>query len=462
MAAKNESDIESDEEFDNKLLSISGHSKSNVYYHLGNQFSKNRLDRVEKLLTLMPTFCDIPRTDFLPTCVHEWIDALVTAAFQYMPAKGCLDSLRLILGHFGETISKCQITRLVLLAKFHRDTDSLQFLRDTFGDAFIKKAIEDMENGSCVFSSRLLLLSEHGALVDLSRSLLRPAFDERAVSDKPASDDHECMVKCRDIIEKVAELGRIDLVEALLAELHSEIRNTVQDDSEMFLARLVVLKAACRKGDFPMASSVLTDVCIALDEHSEVKDSFRLIFSLLLNGDTFCPVQFLESILVWMKASVANTSYEIDPQWFGALLRNAIYFHRRPHLEIVLDEIDRIGNVFHDFPWFLMEVLQSKSTSILRIVLLRYPEAFIQDLRSDPVQILCDHHWTVGARLLVEAGAVTKGNVPQEYSELFKLSLEDRCRIEARRNIKRPLVQNVHRLPLPRRVKCRIIYRKPT
>ena len=463
MAAKTESDIESDDEF-GEVLVASGHTRVKVLHHLRNQFSKNRLDRVDKLLSTLLTNLDRPRTDLFPTSPsrflpYQWIDVLVTSAFEYIPSKGCLDSLRLLLRHFAETISKRQIKRLVLLAVFHRDTDSLQFLRETFGNAFVEKAIQDLRSGPCLFSSQLLFVSGYGDLWDFNRSLLTPVLEDRAASDNPVLDGRDFMSKCQRIIEKIAELGRIDLVQALLAELQSEVRINEGDGTDLFMARLAVLKAACRKGDFPMASSVLTDVCIALDEKSEVKDSFRFIFSRILNGNTFCPVQFLESILVWMKASVGNTGCKIDPKWFGALLCHSIHFHRRPHLEIVLDEIDRIGNVFKDFPWFLSEVLRSKSASILRIVLLRYPGAFIHDTGSDPVQVIRDHHWTVGARLLVEAGAVPKGNVPQEYSELFKLSLEDRCRNVARRNIKRPLAQNVRRLPLPPRVKCRILYR---
>ena len=60
MAAKTESDIESDEEFEDELVG-SGPFKvrsTGVFGQLRNQFSKNRLDRVDKLLSILPTLRD--------------------------------------------------------------------------------------------------------------------------------------------------------------------------------------------------------------------------------------------------------------------------------------------------------------------------------------------------------------------------------------------------------------------
>ena len=378
-----------------------------------------------------------------------------------MPAEGCSDFLQLIFQHCGETISERHFKSVVPLAVFHQDTGSLQLLRQTFGHIFLEKAIEDLRNGPCSFSSRLLWVSEHGDLADF-QGFLTSVFEDGAVSDRPDStnSDHHlwrCVTRCRDLIEKIAELGRVDLVEALLAELQSKIRNTSAEPTLMPFVRRAVLHAACRKGNFAMASSVLR----ALYKDPK-KQHFWFFFEEILDNDALCTAHFLESGLVWVKANIANNAHQRYCFWLGKMVRKAITLHRRPHLEILLDEIDRIGYVLPDFWWFLLEVLRSKSTSMLRIFLLRYPEAFINDTWFDPVQVLCDHHWTMGARTLVEAGAVTKGNVPQEYAEVFKLSLEDRCRIVARRNTKRPLEQNVHQLPLPMQVKRRILYRKPT
>ena len=76
---------------------------------------------------------------------------------------------------------------------------------------FVEKAIEDLRNGPCVFSSRLLWVSEHGDLADF-QGFLTPVFENRADSDRPdpmaRNDLCLCMLKCGDLIEKIAELGR--------------------------------------------------------------------------------------------------------------------------------------------------------------------------------------------------------------------------------------------------------------
>ena len=185
---------------------------------------------------------------------------------------------------------------------------------------------------------------------------------------------------------------------------------------------LRILSVAWRKGDFPMASSVLSALCTGVDAKAEPwQIQFSFIYSASLRDTALCPAQFLESILAWTKANISSDAYghKIYLEWLGEIARVAIWLHGRPQLEILLDEIDRSGNLFQDFPGLLSEVLHSKSTSILRFFILRYPEASINHTRSDPVRVLQDHHWTVGARILVEAGAATKFNIPQEYAEVF-------------------------------------------
>ena len=467
MAAKTESDIESDEEFEDELVG-SGPFKvrsTGVFGQIRNQFSKNRLDRVEKLLSILPTLRDHhPSHAGFPKTIC--IDFLATAAFEHMPPEGCSDFLRLIFRHCGETISEGQLKSVVLLATFHRDTSSVQLLREKFGNAFVEKAIEELRNGPCVFSSRLLWVSEHGNVADL-KGFLTPVFEDRADSDRPdrmtPNDLRHCMSKCQDLIEKIAELGRFDLVEALIGELQSKV-GKVLETMPMIMVGLAmgILRVAWRKGDFPMASSVLSALCTCADAKEPCQIQLSFICAASLHDTALCPAQFLESILAWTRANIASDAYghKIYLKWLGKMARVAIWLHGRPQLEILLDEIDRIGDLFQDFPGLLSEVLHSKSTSILRFFILRYPEASINHTRSDPVRVLQDHHWTVGARILVEAGAATSFNIPQEYAEVFKLSLEDRCRIVARRNVKHPLEQNVHQLPLPLPVKRRILYRR--
>ena len=141
------------------------------------------------------------------------------------------------------------------------------------------------------------------------------------------------------------------------------------------------------------------------------------------------------------------------------VLKDTIEHRQRHHVEILLDEIDQDRSLFNGFQWVMQSVLRSRSTAILLDVLTRIPEASASMVDCDPLLAIQDNHWPVGARLLVEAGAKIDGIVPSKFLELLSLSLEDRCRIVARRHMKLPLSQNVDRLPLPGKVKRRLLYR---
>ena len=453
MAAKTDSDIDSDDEFEDLLARRCSWNSFTFPAQLHYQFSKNRLDWVNDLIVVLKDLLD-HKQDFYPTDVQDWIGILTAVAFENMPAEGRSDSLRLILRHFGETISQRQIKNAVLLAVFRRDTDSLQLLRETFGKAFVEKAIEDLRNDS-IISSRLLWASEHDDIADF-KGFLRPVFQVklRAFYDSPDEHFWLCTRKCMEVIEKIAGNGRVDLVEALLAELQSEFWDAGLHSFDMDCARKPVLYVAIRTSNFALASCMLSTMCITWNQRGT-----PAIFTMLLSRHAVCTVKFLEQFLLWVRASTAKDGHQMSSLWFGKMLSKAIQLRKLSHLEVLLDEIDRLGNLFEDFSWFLSAVLRSKSIAILRIVLLRYPEASIKDKRFDPVKLLREYDWTVGARLLVEAGATTKGKVPPEHAELFNLSLEDRCRIVARQNLKCPLVQNVPQLPLPRKVKRRFLYR---
>ena len=225
MATKTESDIESDEEFED-LFEGSGQFSWNllkIFAQLRNQFSKNCLDRVDKITSVVRHLLD-QEEDFFPGEVHEWIDVFTTSAFAYMPSEGCSDSLQLIFRHFGDTISELNIKSVVILAIFHQDTGSLQLLHETFGNLFVKKAIEDARKAS-VFGERVLWASEHmhGDLADF-QGFLTPFFEDEASSTDRYDPLLNCTSQRKYIIETIAECGRVDLVEALLVELQSKIQ----------------------------------------------------------------------------------------------------------------------------------------------------------------------------------------------------------------------------------------------
>ena len=463
MAAKSDSDIESDAEFEDvlgMLVDPEPFSCDSIAFlaQLHSQFSNNRLDRINDLIVVLRDLPDHKQVFmYLADNVQDWIGNLTALAFEYMTAEGrsAADFLRLIFRHFGETISHEPMKSAALLAVFHRDTDSLQLLRETFGKVFVEKAIEDIRNDS-IISSRLLWASEHDDIADF-KGFLTPVFEVDVSSSAFYSPDEHLLwkSKCVEVIEKIAGHGRADLVEVLLAELQNKLSDAgLHTPLHMDLARQLVLYVAIRMNNFALASCMLSAMCITWNQRGT-----PAIFTMLLSCCAVCTVEFLEQFLLWVRASTAKDGHQMNPLWFGEMLSKAIQLRKLSHLEMLLDEIDRLGNLFEDFSWFPGEVLRTKSTAILRIILLRYPKASINDKRFDPAKVLREYHWTVGARLLVEAGATIKGKVPHEHAALFKLSLEDRCRIVVRRNVNCPLVQNVPQLPLPGKVKRRFLYR---
>ena len=364
MATKTDSDIESDEEFEDVVEQMNSwpHSESLDTYvkQFRNQFSKNRLDRVDTVFSIMGDRLYRTRPHFF------WISLLKTAAFDYTSAEGCSDSLRWLLRHFGGTISKRQMKSMVMSAALHRDTGSLQLLRETFGKSFVEKTIEDFRNDHCVLRSRLLLVSEHGDPADFE-GLLTPIHETKA-----SEDNRRLFDMCVDVIEKIAELGRVNLVEALL-ELQSKDWDAVVD---IDCVREKLFQVACRKDDFTLASSMLSAMCSSWNQ-----GEMPPVFTTMLNDIALCTAEFLGKFLLWMRGSLAKDGQEMIPDWLEEMVCTAIEFRRLFHLNFLLNENDRIGNNF-DLPWFVPVVLHPKSAAILRLVLLTYPEASIEDMGS--------------------------------------------------------------------------------
>ena len=236
----------------------------------------------------------------------------------------------------------------MLLAVFYRDADSLQLLRETFGDVFVEEAIEDLQSDS-VFSSRVLWASEHDDFADY-QGFLTPVLDGgKSFCDYPDEHTWRHESTCLELIEKIAELGRADLVDALLdlTELQRKVKNTLMETEDMNFAREIVLRAACRKGNFALASSMLSGMCITWDQRSP-----PLVCTTLLHDNTLCTAEFLESLLLWTRKRITKSGRKINPEWLRDICYKVIDLHARCHLEILLDEIERIGTLFGDFGWF--------------------------------------------------------------------------------------------------------------
>ena len=114
-------------------------------------------------------------------------------------------------------------------------------------------------------------------------------------------------------------------------------------------------------------------------------------------------------------------------------------------------------------PFLLDLILETKRVSVIKQVLLFNPRFFMDDafidLEDYKFDRCCESLWRRGVRLLVEAGVKASSPVPAEHTELFSLSLQDRCLITVRCCLKLPVRESVQKLPLPPTLKRRLLYR---
>ena len=252
-----------------------------------------------------------------------------------------------------------------------------------------------------------------------------------------------------------AQYGHAHIMDVLLAEW--ERRAT--GDLWLMIDRLQrdVLCIACQSGNLEMAVRVLwarNTVC----DQGEI-----MLFGSpsLVRPEVSCSIEFFRKIIQVMRECLDYAGRKMSPRWLKEVLENAIKFGSLPHVETVLDEMDpnQSGKIFTHHPRLMSAVFRSRCASILRCVLLRYPKVFTHNAKSNPVVVINKYYWPTGARLLVEAGAKCKGSVPAEHAGILTLSLEEKCRIVARRSLKSPLSENVEKLPLPAKAKRRFLYR---
>ena len=261
------------------------------------------------------------------------------------------------------------------------------------------------------------------------------------------------------VVKAAADHGHTHIVNTLFAKWE-----WISSGCERFfsadLGRDEVLWVACRDDNLEMAVSML----FVGDDFMRSNQSLPLVPCpcLPIRPEVFGTAEFLRKVISAIVERLGRLGHKLNPggRWLKMVLENAIKLHSRPHVEVLLDEMDpnQSGDIFTDHPWLMPAVFQSRCASILRCILIRYPEAAIHNADCDPAVVIKSYHWPAGARLLVEAGAKCKGGVPAEHSGIVTLSLEHRCRIAVRCSLKSPLSENVMKLPLPAKVKRHLLY----
>ena len=237
-----------------------------------------------------------------------------------------------------------------------------------------------------------------------------------------------------------AEFGHTAVVDALLSRLP---RPSLPHCRPFSFDE--VWNIACQRSNFAMAACVLSAMEIHAVCYREV--------SKCLEGTH----EFFRDVLSLIRTRLSEAGCKLPSAWLRDMLSYAILDRQRHHVRILLDEFDQDKGLLHEYT-LDMQAIPSRSAAILRDVLTQHPEALVNMRFCDPLIAIEVYKWPSGARLLVEAGAKIKGTVPSNFVGLLSLSLEDRCRIVIRRNMKLPLSQNVDRLPLPGKFKRRVLY----
>ena len=135
MAAKTESNYESDEEFEERtsdeLWSFYFGRLLDVANQLKHELCKKRFDRVERIIENLLKRC--PRY-----LVSAYIEQATMTASQFMPAAGCPEALEFIFSHFADSVSEDARQKMVLKAALYGGNDSVDTLCYFFGDSFVR------------------------------------------------------------------------------------------------------------------------------------------------------------------------------------------------------------------------------------------------------------------------------------------------------------------------------------
>ena len=471
MPDKTDSDVESDEEFEGVLSSTDWlhqlERRENLPSHeIVLQLSKKRLDRVEKLVKILVDFHRTTETDF----IRDFLRKLPLLAFEYLPIGQCAQAMRMFFDPCGELLADPDhyfgIARLALIqALFYKDEGSVNALRELRGNSFVEEIASafERERSRNELCSLLFWASVRGDIVEVERLL---ALN---ITRTCKHFDESCCWIGKNKIEASAQHGHIEVVEALFRDLERRKRNNLDGldvETKIQHERMNVFFIACRRGSLTMAMRMLS-ACAVLKGYGMLAVGPWSLFQgeSVLNALRVTP-EFLKGLLSALRKILHKAGRQMDRNCLNAMMiKGAIELRQRRHVEILLDEVDKDASQYgrHFAPQVckrppMSTVLKAKSTRVLRMMLERYPEALDSPI-CDPLRVMRYYNWPAGARLLLEAGAEVESIVPPVYINLMSLSLEDRCRIAARRCIKPPLSQNLERLPLPEKLRRRFLYR---
>ena len=429
---------------------------------------KNRVDRLEKLLLEQPL------------AFHEY---LLTPVLEAAARRGWASALQIAFRH-KEVVAMVVsgdplIEEIFFQAFIFQQQECLEILKTfvRFELAANLSAKAELMVGQCAPCCGLFSASLRGDLAEveaiLAGGLLRDCESCTIANQNRKhlcyyEDEEKFMreVSVCDAATVAASRGHVSVACRLLAYMRSN--ESVYHAVDQRTARSRVLSVAAEKKDLAMAKAIGINTV----------DDMSVFFKLDASAND------LKSILAAMRR---NTAEMIETEGTGNdVTRDRLYLidfftrqsffvkhwlvlavaaHQQHHVIALLDVLVKESSSWRsdeeaEFTrWLVDECGRARSTLILREVLVGWPAFYAMPKIYDPVQMMREHKWPGGARLLVEAGCHVSPTVQHEHQDLFSLSLEDRCRIVARRSLKHPLSESLEKLPLHSRVKLRFLYR---
>ena len=499
-----DSDVESDEEFQATLsyfeddplnrrrdcgvqLDRFSYKGRLVLDLVTTQIGSGRVDRVESILLLLMRFHEANSVS------QELVDDVICHALSQAASMGNVGAIQMICRiTAGYDLSFAKQHAAIRILFFQNENPScVEALRELGFEGFsqvfdlVKEGGARHFFGSCRSTPQSFQALQHdfflaaldGDLAEVKRILDDQRIDLRSILDVHVRENagwfsHVRVYICSCSLCTAAARGHWKVVKAILAKF---------TEAE----RLETARSLKRRGyltaDFPMLTfhylyrSVViiaaqrNDISIFSEKFAGLKNATSDVFFLPYLFRKAQP-EFMEKVrLLRYFSPQKHRDMEVSCRYLNCLMDvflQEIRCHRRPrHVDFLLQEMfeQKIVSVKVLAPFLLDVVFTTKRVSVVKRVLLFKPSFFIDgaylDLEDYKFDRCSESLRTRGVRLLVEAGVKLLPPVPAEHTELFSLSLQDRCLITVRGCLKLPVRESVQKLPLPPTLKRRLLYR---
>ena len=507
-----DSDVESDEEFQatlsylkddllNQPQRVGGVQRVSWLYEkqlimnlLTTQIASGRVDRVESILLLSMRFHQEKSIS------QALVDDVIHHAMSQAASRGNLGAVRMICRitagfdfSIANLIAKQHAAIRILLFQ-NENPSCVEALRELGFDEGFSQVFDLIKNGVArkvfgmykstpesvtILQWNFLFAALSGDLEEVKRILDDQQTDMRKLLDVYLFKNRRGWLchawHCSAPLCAAAARGHWKVVKAILAKLTAAERlGTASSLSHRGHrghppAHLPLLEIHNLYRSFVIFAARRNDLSIFSEKFPELENAIA--------DASFLSVLFRESQAEFMEKVMVLCNFRLQHNramdFYGTFLQSLKFifsresrFHACPrHLDFLMQEIfaQTFVSVKVLAPFLLDLLWATKRVSVVKRVLLFKPRFFIDDafldLEDYKFHRCSKSLWRRGVRLLVEAGVKASSPVPAKRTELFSLSLQDRCLIIVRGCLKVPVRESVKKLPLPPTLKRRLLYR---